>query len=132
VDTPTERVDVFDVDQETGVWTNRRPHAFLDSVAGYPDGMAIDEEDGLWIALWGSGAVAHYDAEARLVEIIDVPGISQSSACTFGGANRDILYVTTSRQGLHDSAEPFAGAVFAFATSTRGPVEFTFGRQAVQ
>lgn len=120
IDTPTRRVDVLDVDAHTGAWRERRTHITVSSAEGFPDGMAIDEEGGLWIALWGGGAVNHYDAAGQLVESVEVPGVSQVSACTFGGEQRNILYITTSRQDLPDSDEPNAGSVFAVATTVRG------------
>jgi sugar lactone lactonase YvrE len=126
IDTPTRRVDVFDVDPHTGAWSGRRVHIEVDGTPGYPDGMAIDEDDGLWVALWGGGAVNHYDAAGRLVETIGVPGISQVSSCTFGGEARDVLYLTTSRQGLPDDQEPSAGAIFAVHAGSRGAVAAEF------
>jgi sugar lactone lactonase YvrE len=126
IDTPTRRVDVFDVDPETGAWSNRRVHIHVDSTPGYPDGTAIDEDDGLWVALWGGGAVNHYDVTGRLVETISVPGITRASSCAFGGDGRDVLYITTSRQGLLDDHEPSAGAVFAVHTGSRGAVQPEF------
>jgi sugar lactone lactonase YvrE len=126
IDTPTRRVDVFDVDPETGGWSRPRVHLDIADAPGYPDGMAIDEDDGLWIALWGGGAVHHYDSSGRLVEAIGVPGVSQVSSCAFGGAERDVLYITTSRQGLPDDQEPAAGAVFAVDTASRGAFALEF------
>lgn len=126
IDTPTRRVDVFDVDLQTGAWSGRRPHIVIDTAPGYPDGMAIDEEDGLWVALWGAGAVNHYDAKGRLVESISVPGVTQVSSCAFGGDRRDVLYITSSRQGLAPGDEPSAGALFAVPTSARGALTFEF------
>ncbi|OPX11455.1 gluconolaconase [Mycobacterium sp. AT1] len=125
IDTPTRRVDAFDVD-DNGAWSNRRPHIEITDTPGLPDGMAIDEEGGLWVALWGAGAVNHYDTSGRLVDTISVPGVTQTSSCTFGGADRTVLFVTTSRQGLPDDREPDAGAVFAVEVGVRGahPLEF--------
>jgi sugar lactone lactonase YvrE len=125
VDTPTKRVDVFDVDQQTGTWSRRRDHIHI-SAPGYPDGMAIDEDDGLWVALWGAGAVNHYDKRGQLVETVRVPGVTQVSSCAFGGDHRDVLYITTSRLGLPEGQEPSAGAVFAVHTSSRGAVPWEF------
>lgn len=119
-DSPTRRIDVFDVDPVMGNWSERRPHIQLGHVDGVPDGMAIDDNDGLWVALWGGGAVHHFDSQGCLVESIRVPGVSQVSSCTFGGKDRSVLYITTSRQGLPDGSEPDAGAVFAFQTNARG------------
>jgi sugar lactone lactonase YvrE len=126
IDTPTRRVDVFDVILETGAWSGRRLHINVDGTSGYPDGMAIDEDDGLWVALWGGSAVNHYDAAGRLVETIKVPGVTQVSSCAFGGDGPDVLYITTSRQGLPDGHEPSAGAVFAVQTESRGAIASEF------
>jgi sugar lactone lactonase YvrE len=126
IDTPTRRVDVFDVDPETGTWSGRKTHIDVGGTAGFPDGMAIDEEDGLWVALWGGGAVNHYDAAGRLVDTIGVPGVTQVSSCAFGGDGRDVLYITTSRQGLPHGHEPSAGAIFAVPAAARGAVAAEF------
>lgn len=126
IDTPTRCVDAFDVDPQTGTWSRRRTHIRIDRAHGFPDGMAIDEEDGLWIALWGGGAVNHYDKAGRLVETITVPGVSQVSSCTFGGDGRGVLYITTSRKDLPATQEPNAGAIFSVLTSTRGASQSEF------
>jgi sugar lactone lactonase YvrE len=125
IDSPTRRVDVFDVDAATGLWANKRQHICIED-AGIPDGMTIDEEDGLWIALWGSGVVHHYDATGRLVEQIKIAGVTQVSSCAFGGPTKDILYITTSRLGLADGLEPDAGAVFAIRVASRGAAQSEF------
>jgi sugar lactone lactonase YvrE len=126
IDTPTRRVDVFNVVPEVGTWSNRQAHIQIDDVEGFPDGMAIDEEDGLWVALWGAGAVRHYDAAGELVETFNVPGVTQTSSCAFGGDDRSVLFVTTSRQGLPAHREPDAGAVFAIQTAVRGASQWEF------
>lgn len=120
VDTPTRCVDAFDVDPESGAWFGRRPHVWINQAAAFPDGMAIDEEGGLWVALWGAGRVNRYDAAGRHIETVNVPGVSQVSSCTFGGRERDILFITTSRENLAPSHQPLAGSVFAVQTDTRG------------
>jgi sugar lactone lactonase YvrE len=122
IDTPTKRVDVFDFNSDSGEWSGRRIHIDLVETSGSPDGMAIDENDGLWIALWGAGRVNHYDSDGRFVESIRVPGVSQTSACTFGGVGQNVLYITTSRQGIADADEPRAGSLFAVETTSRGAV----------
>ena len=127
IDTPTRRVDIFDVDEATGVWTNRRVHIVLSEFEGYPDGMAIDHEGGLWIAFWGGGVVRHFDAVGRHVKSVTVPGVTQVSSCAFGGDHGDVLFVTTSRQGLAEDDEPSAGALFGLHTDTRGGLLREFG-----
>jgi len=122
IDSPTRRVDVFNVHPDTGDWSDRRAHIHIGAELGLPDGMAIDVEGGLWVALWGGGAINHYDASARLVETILVPGVTQVSSCAFGGDDRSVLYITTSRQGLPQDSEPDAGAVFAIQTRLQGAI----------
>jgi sugar lactone lactonase YvrE len=88
--------------------------------------MAIDEDGGLWIALWNAGAVGHYDALGQRVSTIEVPGISQVSSCTFGGRDRNILFITTSRKGFEPGQELDAGRIFAIQTDTRGAASAEF------
>lgn len=51
---------------------------------GAPDGLTVDADGGVWVALWGGSAVRGYDSHGRLQEVIAVPA-RQVSACTFGG-----------------------------------------------
>ena len=124
VDTPTGRVDSFDFDPATGAFTDRRTFAEI-SGGGFPDGMAIDEEDGLWVALWGGGAVHRYNKAGRLDSVIDLP-VTNVTACAFGGPELRTLYITTSRQGLEPSDQPDAGAVFRFEAGVRGAPQHAF------
>jgi sugar lactone lactonase YvrE len=120
IDTPTGRVDTVDVDPETGEWSDRRPHVVVSGTPGHPDGMAIDEEDGVWVALWGGSAVRHYDRDGELRHEIALPA-SHVTSCAFGGADRTTLFITTSRLGLDDPrAEPEAGSVFAWSAPVAG------------
>ena len=73
-DTPTGRVDRFDFDPDSAAFTGRRTFAEI-AGPGQPDGMAIDEEDGIWVALWGGGAVHRYDATGRLDLAVELPGV---------------------------------------------------------
>lgn len=107
IDTPTKRVDVFDYDPERGL-TNRRPAVTIQAERGGPDGMTLDTEGYLWVAIWGGGAVHRYAPDGRLDEVVEVP-VAQVSACTFGGPDLDELFITTSRQGRGADAEPAAG-----------------------
>jgi len=108
VDTATGRIDVMDYDGDRGL-TNRRPFATVET--GSPDGLTVDAEGGIWVALWGGSAVHRFAPDGALSEVIELP-VTQVTACSFGGANLDELFITTSRQGLPASAEPSAGALF--------------------
>lgn len=107
-DTPTGRVDVFDSGPD-GELVNRRPFVHIDSEQGSPDGLTLDAQGGVWVALWGGSAVHHYSASGELDEVVEVAARSVT-ACTFGGADLDELYITTS-QNL-DDGNPCAGALF--------------------
>jgi sugar lactone lactonase YvrE len=116
-DTATHRVDVFDYDTESGL-TARRPFVtFPDD--GNPDGLTVDADGGVWVALYGGGAVHRYDGDGRLDEVIEVP-TPQVTACTLGGPRLDQLLVTTSRQGLDPGDEPLAGALFRVDAGVHG------------
>jgi sugar lactone lactonase YvrE len=124
VDTPTGRIDRFDFEPSSAAFSKRRTFAQITG-GGYPDGMAIDEEDGIWVALWGGGAVHRYDAQGRLDLVVDLP-VSNVTACTFGGPDLQTLYITTSRQGLEPDDQPEAGAVFSYQPGVRGAQQHAF------
>jgi sugar lactone lactonase YvrE len=124
VDTGTGRVDAFDYDVTTATLSDRRPVVEVDPGHGQPDGLALDAEGGIWVALWQGGAVHRYTAEGRLDVVVELPA-RQVTACAFGGPDRDRLFVTTSRLGLAD-AESSAGAVFVADVGVRGAPVPTF------
>lgn len=71
VDTPTGRIDVFDSD-DTGKLANRRPFVTVASV-GSPDGLTVDAQGGVWVALWGGAAVHRYSSAGTLDDVIELP-----------------------------------------------------------
>src|SRR5687768_6311849 len=88
VDTGTRRIDVFDFDVATGTLRNRRPFVVIPESDGKPDGLILDEEGCIWVALWQGSAVRRYSPDARVVQQIDLP-VSCPTKCAFGGANLD-------------------------------------------
>jgi len=118
IDTPTQQVDAFDYDS-TGTLTNRRTVIRIPDDAGAPDGMTVDTDGRLWIALWGGGAVRCYSPAGRLEHQLTLP-VSQVTACAFGGPNLDELYITTSRQTVALGTQPAAGALFRARPGARG------------
>jgi sugar lactone lactonase YvrE len=117
-DTPTQRIDVFDYDGESGL-TGRRPFAEVPAEAGGPDGLTVDEEGGVWVALYGGGAVRRYTPEGVLDEVIEVP-TKKVTACTFGGPDLNQLFITTSREGLEPGEDPLAGSLFRSTVGVGG------------
>jgi sugar lactone lactonase YvrE len=118
VDTPTQRIDVFDYDP-SGELSGRRPFVTIEEADGSPDGLTVDAEGGVWVALWGGAQVRRYSAEGRLDAVIGVPA-TQVTACTFGGPKLDQLFITTSRLDLSAEDEPLAGAVFSVDAGVEG------------
>jgi sugar lactone lactonase YvrE len=119
IDTPTQRVDVFDYDPAAGMPSARRPAVHIDPRHGAPDGMALDAEGGIWVAIYGGHAVHRYTPDGKLDAVIEVPP-GKVTACAFGGPGLDELHITTSRENLPPGAEPAAGAVFHATPGVRG------------
>jgi sugar lactone lactonase YvrE len=117
IDTKARRIDLWDVDG--GRLFNRRPFVTIPEGVGNPDGLWVDEGDGVWVALYGGSAVYHLDSNGALEDVIEVPA-SQVTSCTFGGPNLDTLFITTSRENLAADEQPNAGAVFSAPVGVRG------------
>jgi sugar lactone lactonase YvrE len=115
-DTDTFRVDVFDYDREAGL-TERRP--FVETGSSRPDGLTVDAEGGVWVALSNGGCVRRYTPEGDLDAVIELP-VTKVTACSFGGAELDELFITTSQEGLGPGDEPLAGSLFGTSPGTRG------------
>lgn len=123
VDTVNRSIHVWSWDPVAGLH-DRRPWVRTDT-EGRPDGLTVDEEGGVWAAIWGSGCVHRYDADGTLSEVVRVP-VSHVSACVFGGPDRDQLFITTSREQL-TVPEHAAGALFAVQAGVRGVAAHPYG-----
>lgn len=132
-DTPLGNIRAFDYDNETGNITNERVVIVVADSLGSPDGMAIDVNDELWVALWGGSAVGHFNPKTgKLIEKIDVPAQNVTS-CAFGGKDLDILYITTASLYMsegNDERYPKAGSLFRYYPSVKGVKSDFFGHSA--
>lgn len=98
-------------------------------VAAVPDGLTVDADGGVWVALWDGSAVHRYEPNGRLDCVVDVPG-GFITSCAFGGADLSTLFITTARTGL--SADdlrrtPLAGGLFAADVGRTGCGYTPFG-----
>ena len=88
-----------------------------------PDGMCIDAEGKLWIALFGGSAVTRWDPQdGRLMQTVELP-CRQVTSCCFGGPDLDQLLITTARRGLDAQAlgeQPLAGGLFQLSLGIKG------------
>ncbi|MFD3729945.1 SMP-30/gluconolactonase/LRE family protein [Streptomyces sp. NPDC058632] len=124
IDTPTRRIDVFDHDPDTGRVTGRRPLAEVEDGAGFPDGLTVDAEGCVWVALWDGAAVRRYTPAGALDRVIDLP-VPRVTACAFGGRGLTDLYITTARVGL-DPAPPLAGSLLVVPGAGTGVAQPAF------
>ncbi|MFG3087973.1 SMP-30/gluconolactonase/LRE family protein [Streptomyces antibioticus] len=118
IDSPTRRVDVFDVDPADGRVSHRRPFAEIEEGAGFPDGLTVDADGCVWVALWDGAAIRRHTPDGTLDRTIPLP-TPRITACTFGGPTLTDLYVTTARVGL-DSPHPLAGSLLVLPNAGRG------------
>jgi sugar lactone lactonase YvrE len=117
VDSARRRVDVYDFDAVAGTVAGRRAVVAVPAELGAPDGLAVDAEGGLWVALWGGSAVHRYGPDGALEERLELP-VTNVTSCCFGGSDLKTLYVTTAARGA--AGEPLAGALFAYRPGVRG------------
>lgn len=116
IDSPTRRVDVFDHDGHH--ITGRRTFAEIEDGAGFPDGLTVDADGCVWVALWDGGAVRRYTPEGELERVISLP-TPRVTACAFGGADLTDLYITTARVGL-EAPHPVAGSLLVVPGAGKG------------
>lgn len=109
IDTSTQGVDAFDVGPD-GAFSNRRRVVTIPEETGAPDGMTLDAEGGLWVAIWNGSAVRRYLPDGTLDAVIELP-VPLVTACTFGGPDLRDLYITTSRVDDPDQPGP-AGSLY--------------------
>ena len=110
IDSDTRRIDVFDYTADEGL-TGRRRFIEITEGAGDPDGMTVDAQGHLWVALYAGSAVRRYRPDGTLDGVIELP-VTNVTACTFAGPDLDQLVITTSREGLPDGSQPEAGSLF--------------------
>jgi sugar lactone lactonase YvrE len=110
-DSPLRRIDVFDYDPATGEAFARRAFADLSEAEGVPDGLTVDADGCVWVAMWGGSALRRFTPEGQPDAVLPVP-VSQPTSCAFGGPGLADLYITSARVGLTDdqlAAQPLAG-----------------------
>lgn len=129
VDSPTHRIDVFDYDLATGAIANRRPLVRITPEDIFPDGLVLDAEGFIWLALWNGGALHRYAPDGTLDRVVKLPA-SHPTKCAFGGAGLDELYITSATKALtraKKSPGPHDGGLLRIRPGVRGQAPNLYG-----
>ena len=130
IDTYRRAIYAYDYSADAGTVKNRRIFVRTVEDDGYPDGLAVDAEGHVLVAFWGGWKVVRYDPEGKQEREIRFP-VANPTACAFGGANLDELYVTSARLALKPQEllqQPLAGDLFRVRMNIKGQEEPLFGR----
>jgi sugar lactone lactonase YvrE len=128
VDSATRRVDIFDFDADTGTLRNRRVFAVVPATDGMPDGLVVDADGCVWVALIGGGRLRRYSPSARIDQEILLP-VTLVTSAAFGGPDLADLYITTARHRLtpeERDRQTLAGSLFCCRPGTTGKPEHRF------
>jgi sugar lactone lactonase YvrE len=120
IDTRAARIEAFDFDVASGTLGARRTLVDLAGAEGMPDGMCVDDEGCLWVAMWDGWEVRRYAPDGRQVGSARLP-VGRPTSCCFVD---DVLVITSAAHGLGDrdlAGQPHAGAVFAIRPGVSGP-----------
>jgi sugar lactone lactonase YvrE len=129
VDTPERRIDRFAFDGERGELGRRGTLVDLGNAPGAPDGLTVDADGCVWVAMWEGGQVRRHAPDGRLLAVVDLP-VERPTSCAFGGPALDRLYITTSRHELSAqqlAEQPHAGKVFCLEPGVAGRPATPFG-----
>lgn len=128
IDSDTQRVDVFDFDADRGALHGRRPFVRVRVADGQPDGMVVDAEGCVWVALFGGGRVRRYTPGGQIDLEIALP-VSLVTSLTFGGPELADVYITTARHRLTDeerARQTHAGSLFVCRPGPTGKAAHRF------
>lgn len=122
VDSGPRVVHAFDFHAETATVSDGRALATVPEGIGTPDGLTVDADGDIWVAIYNGGRVHRYSPNGVLRESLFLPA-TQSTSCAFAGPKLNWLYVTTVTEGWSDEqrqAEPTAGLIYRFDTDATG------------
>ena len=126
-DSPTRKVEAWDLDPATGAVSNRRTFIALVEGEGFVDGATVDAEGGYWLANVGAGRLRRYLPDGSLERIIELP-FPNPTKPAFGGPGLKTLYVTSTKLAMQCLMEPSApnGPIYALEPGECGVPEIPF------
>jgi sugar lactone lactonase YvrE len=122
VDSTTQQVDAIAYDVDTGMLGTRRPFARIAPEDGLPDGLTVDAQGGVWLALFGGAAIRRYTPGGELEAELPLP-VTNPTSLAFGGTDLKTLFVTSARHLLTSeqlTREPLAGSVLTLRPGVAG------------
>jgi sugar lactone lactonase YvrE len=127
-DSTSGRVDLFDTDPDTGALSGRRPFVTVPDADGVPDGLTLDADGCVWLAVWDSSELRRFTPDGRLDTVVGLPARQVTSAA-FGGPDLGTLYITCAWEGLtpaERAEQPHAGDIFAVTPGVTGRLPYLF------
>lgn len=127
-DSLARRIYQYDFTIETGKLSHKRIFAQLSEESGYPDGLAVDSEGGIWNAHWDGSRITRYLPNGNIDEVISLP-VRCPTSCCFGGPDLTTLYITSASTGMNEDElkqNPKAGCVFSIQVGVKGLPESSY------
>ena len=123
------RYAIFAHDYDLATGTMSAARIFATSVSpAFADGSAVDAEGFLWNAQFNGSQLVRYAPDGSIDRVLPLP-VQRPTCCAFGGADLDMLYITTASQGMSQAdmqAQPLAGALLAIKVGVCGLPEPRF------
>src|SRR5262249_18699522 len=122
VDSGARSIDVFDFDAASRRLSDRRPLVRIERESGFPDGLTVDAEGGIWLALWRGSAIHRYTPDGQLDTVVRLP-VTHATSCAFGGPDLADLYISSATIALSEAEraqQPLAGHVLRVRPGVKG------------
>jgi sugar lactone lactonase YvrE len=129
IDSLEQRIDQFDFDLEAATIANRRPLVTIDVADGCPDGLTVDADGAIWVALWGGSVLRRYLPDGALDRVLPLP-VTHPTTCAFGGPDLSDLYITSAVIALSEDQrrqQPAGGAILRHRPGVKGRVAHMCG-----
>jgi sugar lactone lactonase YvrE len=122
VDSGAGTLDALGIDKGSGLPTSRETIVRIPAAEGVPDGLALDVNGCVWVAVWDAACVCRFSPRGELLARIELP-VDRPTSVAFGGTDLRDLYITSAREGLSDAqltAQPLAGSIFVVPVPVQG------------
>lgn len=122
VDMMPGHILAYDFDRQHGRVARRRILASVDPAEGWPDGLCVDAEGGLWVAHWDGWCLSHFAPDGKRTRKLELP-VPRPTCPSFGGPDLKTLFVTSAAEGLEPAVAakaPLSGSLFAFEPEVPG------------